>query len=79
MRRDVGADAVHVGERRRSEHLGGRPTNHLDIGHQLHLLHLVRRSGVTTLAALHDRNLAAMFCDTVVVWLPGGLSPQARP
>ncbi|MFE0588843.1 ABC transporter ATP-binding protein [Micromonospora echinospora] len=47
------------------------PTNHLDIGHQLHLLHLVRRSGVTTLAALHDLNLAAMFCDSVVV-LAGG-------
>ncbi|WP_329109820.1 ATP-binding cassette domain-containing protein [Micromonospora sp. NBC_01699] len=43
------------------------PTNHLDIGHQLQLLHLVRRSGVTTLAALHDLNLAAMFCDTLVV------------
>ncbi|MEU4160482.1 ABC transporter ATP-binding protein [Actinoplanes sp. NPDC026670] len=43
------------------------PTNHLDIGHQLQLLHLVRRSRVTTLAALHDLNLAAMFCDVVVV------------
>ncbi|WP_326553265.1 ABC transporter ATP-binding protein [Micromonospora sp. NBC_01813] len=43
------------------------PTNHLDIHHQLRLLHLVRRSGVTTLAALHDLNLAAMYCDVLVV------------
>ncbi|MFK3983807.1 ABC transporter ATP-binding protein [Micromonospora sp. NPDC050397] len=43
------------------------PTNHLDINHQLQLLHLVRRSGITTVAALHDLNLAAMFCDTLVV------------
>ncbi|MCO8269260.1 ABC transporter ATP-binding protein [Actinoplanes sp. TRM 88003] len=43
------------------------PTNHLDVGHQLQLLSLVRKSGVTTLAALHDLNLATMFCDSVVV------------
>ncbi|MGK5674663.1 ABC transporter ATP-binding protein [Micromonospora sp. URMC 106] len=55
------------------------PTNHLDIGHQLHLLHLVRRSGVTTLAALHDLNLAAMFCDTVVVLAAGRVVAAGPP
>ncbi|SCL56524.1 iron complex transport system ATP-binding protein [Micromonospora citrea] len=55
------------------------PTNHLDIGHQLHLLHLVRRSGVTTLAALHDLNLAAMFCDTVVVLAAGRVVVAGPP
>ncbi|MGE3619723.1 MAG: ABC transporter ATP-binding protein [Acidimicrobiia bacterium] len=43
------------------------PTNHLDLGHQLQLLAMVRRSHVTTLAALHDLHLAAMFCDRLVV------------
>ncbi|MFC4068952.1 ABC transporter ATP-binding protein [Actinoplanes subglobosus] len=39
------------------------PTNHLDIGTQLALLALVRGLGVTVLAALHDLNLAAAYCD----------------
>ncbi|NJP35767.1 ABC transporter ATP-binding protein [Micromonospora thermarum] len=55
------------------------PTNHLDIGHQLHLLHLVRRAGITTLAALHDLNLAAMFCDTVVVLAAGRVVAAGAP
>jgi iron complex transport system ATP-binding protein len=55
------------------------PTNHLDIGHQLQLLHLVRRSGVTTLAALHDLNLAAMFCDHVVVLNQGRVVAAGPP
>lgn len=54
------------------------PTNHLDINHQLQLLHLVRRSRITTVAALHDLNLAAMFCDTLVV-LHGGRVAAAGP
>ncbi|GLZ01601.1 ABC transporter ATP-binding protein [Actinoplanes sp. NBRC 103695] len=55
------------------------PTNHLDIGHQLQLLHLVRRSGTTTLAALHDLNLAAMFCDLVVVLDQGRVAASGAP
>ncbi len=43
------------------------PTNHLDVGHQLQLLHYVKGIGITTLAALHDVNLAAMFCDSIIV------------
>ncbi|WP_309064305.1 ABC transporter ATP-binding protein [Microbacterium sp.] len=43
------------------------PTNHLDIRHQLDLLRLVTGLPVTTVIAMHDLNLAAMFCDTVVV------------
>lgn len=47
------------------------PTNHLDVRHQLDLLALVRGTGATVIAALHDLNLAAMFCDRLVV-LSGG-------
>jgi ABC-type cobalamin/Fe3+-siderophores transport system ATPase subunit/histidinol-phosphate/aromatic aminotransferase/cobyric acid decarboxylase-like protein len=43
------------------------PTNHLDPRHQLQLLDLVRASGLTTLAALHDLNLATRFCDSLIV------------
>lgn len=43
------------------------PTNHLDIRHQLDLLHLVSGLGTTSIIALHDLNLAGMFCDRVMV------------
>jgi iron complex transport system ATP-binding protein len=47
------------------------PTNHLDIHYQLALLANVANLGVTSLAALHDLNLAAAYCDQVVL-LDGG-------
>lgn len=56
------------------------PTNHLDIRHQLELLALVRDLPVTTIVALHDLNLAALFCDSLLVLREGrvvaGGSPQ---
>lgn len=55
------------------------PTNHLDVRHQFELLALVRRLGVTTLAALHDFNLAAEFCDEVVVLRQGGVVAAGPP
>ena len=47
------------------------PTNHLDIYYQLEVLDLVRGLGVTTLSALHDLNIAALYCDYLYV-LKGG-------
>ncbi|MDA2809428.1 ABC transporter ATP-binding protein [Nocardiopsis sp. RSe5-2] len=47
------------------------PTNHLDIRYQLDLLQLVAELPVTTVVALHDLNLAAMFCDSVLVLKEG--------
>lgn len=55
------------------------PTNHLDVRHQFDLLRLVRGLGVTTLAALHDFNLAAEFCDEVVVLQNGAVVAAGRP
>lgn len=43
------------------------PTNHLDIRARFELLDLVHRVGVTTLAVLHDLDLAARSCDRLVV------------
>ncbi|SEE33933.1 iron complex transport system ATP-binding protein [Streptomyces sp. 2231.1] len=42
-------------------------TNHLDIRARFELLDLIRTTGVTTLAVLHDLDLAARLCDHVVV------------
>jgi iron complex transport system ATP-binding protein len=42
-------------------------TNHLDIRARFELLDLIRSSGTTTLAVLHDLDLAARLCDQVAV------------
>ena len=47
------------------------PTNHLDIPYQLEVLDLVRSVGVTTLISIHNVNLAAEYCDHVVVLQKG--------
>ncbi|MBD0843677.1 MULTISPECIES: ABC transporter ATP-binding protein [unclassified Streptomyces] len=55
------------------------PTNHLDIHHQLDLLALVADLPVTTVVALHDLNLAAMYCDRVVVLHTGRVVASGTP
>ena len=55
------------------------PTNHLDINHQLELLALVRRLPTTTIMALHDLNLAAMFCDSIVMLNRGSIVAHGSP
>ncbi len=55
------------------------PTNHLDIHFQLTLLKFVRDLRVTTLAALHDLNLAAAYCDQLVVLAGGRVVASGTP
>ncbi|UOE21774.1 ABC transporter ATP-binding protein [Thermobifida halotolerans] len=55
------------------------PTNHLDIQYQLELLALVARLPVTSVVALHDLNLAAMFCDRLVVLKHGRAVAAGTP
>ena len=55
------------------------PTNHLDVSAQLALLAFVRDLGTTTVAALHDLNLAAAFCDHVLVLADGRLVAAGAP
>jgi iron complex transport system ATP-binding protein len=55
------------------------PTNHLDIRHQLELLDLVCALPLTTVIAIHDLNLAAMYCDTVVVLRAGRVVAAGAP
>ena len=46
------------------------PTSNLDVLHQLKILTLVRQlvdDGLTAIAAIHDLNLAARFCDRLVL------------
>ncbi len=55
------------------------PTNHLDIQHQLGMMDLVRASGKTVLAALHDLNIAAAYCDWLFALQDGHLVGSGRP
>ena len=55
------------------------PTNHLDVRAQFELLDLIRSLGVTTLAALHDLDLAARYCDRVVVLNGGRVVARGTP
>ncbi|NLM47039.1 MAG: ABC transporter ATP-binding protein [Firmicutes bacterium] len=55
------------------------PTNHLDIGYQLQLLDLVKSLQVTVLAALHDLNLAAMYCDRLYIMKDGRIYKAGTP
>jgi iron complex transport system ATP-binding protein len=55
------------------------PTNHLDIQHQLDLLALVADLPLTSVIALHDLNLAAMFCDHVLVLREGTAYASGTP
>ena len=55
------------------------PTNHLDVSAQLSLLAFVRDLGTTTVAALHDLNLAAAFCEHVLVLHDGRLAAAGHP
>ncbi len=41
------------------------PTNHLDVTHQLQLMRIVKALDRTVIAAIHDLNIAAMFCDRI--------------
>lgn len=55
------------------------PTNHLDIRHALSLLGQIKRLGLTTLAVLHDLNMAAAFCDQVFVLEQGQVAASGPP
>ncbi|MDN5743522.1 MAG: ABC transporter ATP-binding protein [Nocardioidaceae bacterium] len=54
------------------------PTNHLDLRHQLEFLDRIRGSGLTVVAALHDLELAAAYCEDLVV-LDAGRVVAAGP
>jgi len=58
------------------------PTASLDLCHQLSLLTLVRQlcgEGLLAIAALHDLNLAARFCDRLILLDQGIVVAQGTP
>ena len=55
------------------------PTNHLDVSAQLGLLGQVRALGLTAVMALHDLNLAAAYCDRILLLHRGRLVAAGTP
>ncbi|EIE99243.1 ABC transporter ATP-binding protein [Saccharomonospora glauca] len=64
----------------RADHLLlDEPTNHLDIRYQHEVLQLVRTLAVTTVVVLHDLNLAARYCDELVLLDHGEVRAAGAP
>lgn len=55
------------------------PTNHLDIKYQLQLLDIVKRLDLTVVSAIHDLNIAAMYCDELYVLKNGNIMACGTP
>ncbi|MBS1913229.1 MAG: ABC transporter ATP-binding protein [Bacteroidetes bacterium] len=59
------------------------PNTHLDIGHQLRVLEIVRRhaqdEGLCVIASIHDLNLASIFSDRLVMMRGGTVTAQGAP
>lgn len=47
------------------------PTNHLDISYQMQIFDFIKRLNITVLSAIHDLNLAALYCDRIYVLKKG--------
>ncbi len=55
------------------------PTNHLDISYQLEIFDFIKRLNITVLAAIHDLNMAALYCDRLYVMKDGKIVLSGTP
>jgi iron complex transport system ATP-binding protein len=59
------------------------PTNHLDVSYQIQIFDFVKRRsaevGVTVLSAIHDLNMAALYCDRLYVMKEGRIVFSGTP
>lgn len=55
------------------------PTNHLDIKYQLEIMDIVKSLDVTVIAAVHDLNIAAMYCDRLIAISGGKVAGIGTP
>lgn len=59
------------------------PTSHLDISFQFEIMGLIKRlnreQGLTVIAVLHDLNLAAQYCDRLVMVGQGNIEADGSP
>ena len=43
----------------------------MDIGHQIEIMNIIKNMGVTVLSAIHDMNIASIYCDELVAMKKG--------
>ena len=55
------------------------PTNHLDIKYQLQLMRIVKSLNIKVIAAIHDLNIATMYCDKIYVLKDGKIVQYGTP
>lgn len=55
------------------------PTNHLDIKYQLQLMDIVKELNLTVISAVHDLNIATMYCDKIFVVKDGNIVAFGSP
>ncbi len=59
------------------------PTSNLDIKHQLEVMNLIRKltkeKNIATIIALHDLNLASMYCDKLIMMKEGKIFAAGKP
>lgn len=55
------------------------PTNHLDIKYQLQLMSIIKNLDVTIISAVHDLNIASLYCDKIYALKAGKIVAYGTP
>ncbi len=55
------------------------PTNHLDIRYQLQFMEIAKNLKITLVSAIHDLNIAAMYCDYLFALKDGKVFAHGSP
>ena len=55
------------------------PTNHLDVKYQMEIMDIVKSLRLTVMAAIHDLNIAALYCDRLIALKEGKIIGMGTP
>ena len=55
------------------------PTNHLDIGYQYQIMNILKNQELTVFSSIHDLNIAACYCDRIVLMKAGKIVDFGTP
>ena len=55
------------------------PTNHLDVSYQYQMMEILKRQKSAVISSLHDLNLAALYCDRILLMSAGRIAASGTP
>lgn len=55
------------------------PTNHLDINYQIHMMNIVKKLDKTIISAIHDLDIASLYCDKIFAIQDGSIVAKGTP